>query len=189
MKTTNSSIKTKLKPQIANDFDIGLPKTIFLEILGSSFILLSGLLPFVHIFVPDEPLEDKFFGFTSVHRFLYSAGSHSSLFFIVIGVGIIFGILNGENTTHVRKIIIYTLLSPFVSALFFLSWIFIPEVDYNSLAYGFIAFLIILISSGIMLKLVSFLKKVRKSTENHQRIINEMLKPEKTEAISKKKSA
>ena len=62
---------------------IQVKKYFWLDLLGSCLILFSGLVPFSHILYPDKVLENKFFGFTSIHRFLYSLGVHLSVFFTI----------------------------------------------------------------------------------------------------------
>lgn len=139
-------------------------------------IILSGVLPFIHVLVPDEPLEDKFFGYTSIHRFLYSAGTHVSLLFLVLGVFLILHIFGKkENTRVTLKYLKLSLLSPFMSAVFFISWVFIPNVDYNLLSYTFFGIILIIISMFILFRIKEYLKYLREAYEYREVVVNESL--------------
>lgn len=143
---------------------------LFVEKLGFLLILLSGLMPFVHSFVKHEVLEEKIFGFTSVHLFLYSLGVHLSILFLVIGVLLIISVVNSPARYKiVQNYLRYSLISPFISSIFYLSWVFIPDVDYNLLAYIFLSLFICSISLIIfyqILRYINTLKLINKHREN-----------------------
>ncbi|WP_034230282.1 hypothetical protein [Aquimarina pacifica] len=142
----------------------------FIEKLGFFLILISGLLPFVHTFVKKKILEDRFWGFSSVHQFLYSFGVHFSTFLLVVGVLLAISVVNSPTRYKIiQKYLRYAMVSPFVSGVFYLSWVFIPEVNYNYLAYTFLAFLICVLSLFVfreILKYISLQKKVDSENNN-----------------------
>ncbi|WP_238528673.1 hypothetical protein U8527_08840 [Kordia algicida OT-1] len=139
-------------------------------------IILSGVLPFIHVIIPDEPLEDKFFGYTSVHRFLYSAGTHGSLLFTALGVFIIIYVLGKKNDPKITfRHLKLSLLSPLMSSIFFISWVFIPNVDYNLLAYTFFGILVILVSMLVLNKVKGYLKYLRQIHDYKEMLLNEGL--------------
>lgn len=177
MKQNNSeSTKTKSKPQLQKEVKNPL-RILAIEFLGNILIITSGILPFIHVIIPDKPLEDKFFGYTSVHRFLYSAGTHASLLLLTIGIFIIISLLdkNNENIKTLTKHLRLCLLSPFISAVFFMSWVFIPNVNYNILAYSFFGVLIILISILVLLKIREYLKYLKQVYDYKELVLNEGL--------------
>ncbi len=139
-------------------------------------IILSGVLPFVHVLVPDEPLTDKFLGYTSVHRFLYSAGTHASLLFLALGVFIVVYILGKKEDSKITlKHLRLSMLSPFMSAIFFISWVFIPNVDYNLLAYTFFGILMIITGLFILYKVKEYLQYLRHVHDYKEMLLNEGL--------------
>ncbi len=156
----NQEIKTKNK---------GLT-LFFIEKVGFLFILLSGLMPFVHSFVEREILTEKFFGYPSIQAFLYSLGVHLSILFLVIGVLLIISVVNSPARYKiVQNYLRYSLISPFISSIFYLSWVFIPDVDYNLLAYIFLSLFICSISLIIfyqILRYINTLKLINKHREN-----------------------
>lgn len=172
---TSELTKTKSKHQLQEE--IKNPTKIFTyELLGNILIILSGVLPFVHVIVPDKPLEDKFFGYTSVHRFLYSVGTHSSLLFLAIGMFIIISILlKKEDIGLTLKYLKLSLYSPCLSAIFFVSWVFIPQINYNILAYIFFAILVIIIGTLMLLKIRNYLKYLRQVHDYKELLLNEGL--------------
>lgn len=139
-------------------------------------IILSGVLPFIHVLVPDEPLTDKFFGYTSIHRFLYSAGTHTSLLFLAMGVFIVVYILGKKEDSKITlKHLRLSMLSPFMSAIFFISWVFIPNVDYNFLAYTFFGILMIITGLFILYKVKEYLQYLRQVHDYKEMLLNEGL--------------
>ncbi|MEQ3501122.1 hypothetical protein ABMY20_15310 [Tenacibaculum sp. SSH1-16] len=147
----------KHQPQKVNDSF----RILTIETIGNILIYLSGILPFVHVLVKDEPLNDKFLGYTSIHRFLYSAGTHSSLLFVTIGILILVTFLDNENISHFKKTLKFSLLSPLVSATFFMSWVVIPDVDFNLIAYIFIGLCISGFSVFSILRFLDYVKLVK----------------------------
>jgi hypothetical protein len=144
--------------------------------MGNILIIFSGVLPFIHILVPDEPLDDKFFGYTSIHRFLYSVGTHGSLLFLGLGIFIIASILGkSENTSMTLKYLRLSLYSPCLSGLFFVSWVFIPQINYNILAYLFFAILILITGILILNKIKEYLQYIKESYEYRELVVNESL--------------
>ncbi len=134
----------------------------FIEKLGYFLILISGLMPFVHSFVKKKVLEERFFGFPSIQSFLYSLGVHLSILFLVIGILMAISVANSPSRYKIiQNYLRYTLISPFVSGVFYLTWVFIPNVDYNLLAYIFLALIISVLSLiifGRVLKYINILK-------------------------------
>jgi len=172
---TSESTKTKSKHQLQEE--IKNPTRIFTyELLGNMLIILSGVLPFIHVLVPDEPLEGKFFGYTSVHRFLYSVGTHGSLLFLALGMFVIISILiKKEDIKFTLKYLRLSLYSPFLSALFFVSWVFIPQINYNLLAYLFFAALVIIIGILMLSKVKNYLTYLRQVHDYKEMLLNEGL--------------
>lgn len=159
MESLNSSKKTKSKHQqlkVNNSFRI-----LTIETIGNVLIYLSGILPFVHVLVKDEPLPEKFLGYTSIHRFLYSAGTHSSLLFLTFGVLILVTFLTKDNVNHFKNSLKFSLLSPLVSASFFMSWVVIPDVDFNLIAYAFIGLCVSGFSVFSVLRFLDYVKLVK----------------------------
>ncbi len=148
----NQLIKTKSKLQQQK---VNIKNVFITYFVGNFLILSSGFLPFVHAFVKDVPLKEKFFGFTSVHRFLYSAGIHVSFILLVIGVLVVVNFSDKSNINSIKKNLYFSMISPFISGVFFLTWVFIPNVNYNFLAYaslGIIITLIIILISYFLYK-------------------------------------
>ncbi|WP_430409138.1 hypothetical protein [Kordia sp.] len=164
-------MKHQLQKEIKN------PSKIFnYELLGNVLIILSGVLPFVHVLVPDKPLEEKFFGYTSVHRFMYSAGTHTSLLFLTLGIFIIIYTLGKKEDLKITlKHLRLSLLSPFMSAIFFISWVFIPDINYNLLAYAFFGILVIIIGILILFKVKEYIEYLRQVHEYKELLLNEGL--------------
>jgi hypothetical protein len=176
MKQDNLELtKTKSKHQLQKE--IKNPTRVFTyELLGNMLIILSGVLPFIHVIVPDKPLEEKFFGYTSVHRFLYSVGTHGSLLFLALGMFIIISILiKKEDIKLTLKYLRLSLYSPFLSALFFVSWVFVPQINYNLLAYLFFAVLVLLIGILFLYKVKEYLQYLRQVHDYKQMLLNEGL--------------
>lgn len=176
MKQKNLEL-TKTKSKLQQQREIkNITKIFTYELLGNILIILSGVLPFIHVLVPDEPLESKFFGYTSIHRFLYSAGTHTSLLFLVLGIFIVLYILGKkENSTITLRYLKFSLLSPFMSAVFFISWVFIPNVDYNMLSYTFFGILIIIVSTFILFRVKEYLQYLKKAYDYRELVVNESL--------------
>ncbi len=151
--------KIKSKPQQQKD-SISF-KYLTIETIGNILIYLSGILPFIHVLVEDNPLPEKFFGYSSVHRFLYSAGTHASLLSLCIGLLFLITFLSEENVNHYKKSIKYSLLSPFISAVFFMCWVMIPDVNFNILSYLFIGLCVSGISVFLMFKLLDYVNLLR----------------------------
>ena len=162
MKQNNlESTRIRSKHQLQEEIKANT-KIFTYEFLGNILIILSGVLPFIHVLVPDDPLDDKFFGYTSVHRFLYSVGTHGSLLFLALGVFIVVYILSKkENSRITLKYLRLSLYSPFLSALFFVSWVFVPQINYNLLAYIFFTVIIILIGIIVLYKVKEYLQYLR----------------------------
>ncbi|WP_271782246.1 hypothetical protein [Aquimarina algiphila] len=160
----NSEINDALKNKRAN------LKLLYIEKLGILLILISGLMPFVHSFVEREILEEKLFGYPSIQAFLYSLGVHLCVLFIVIGVLMTISVANTSSRYKIiQNYLRYSLISPFVSGVFYLSWVFIPDVDYNLLAYIFLSLVISVMSVIIFyqfLKYINVLKHINKHREN-----------------------
>jgi uncharacterized membrane protein (GlpM family) len=133
--------------------------------LGNTLIVLSGLLPFIHVLVPDVVTDEKVFGFSSWHRFLYSAGIHAGMLMFAFGMIILLSVLTERNVQEFRDRIIYCLLSPFMSAMFFMAWVFFPDIDYSVLAYLFIAMLIVGVSAAGIIQLIRFLTSLRTDSD------------------------
>lgn len=167
--------KTKSRHQLQEG--IKNSSTIFnYEFLGNILIILSGVLPFIHVIIPDKPLEDKFFGYTSVHRFLYSVGTHGSLLFLALGVFIIAYIFSKkEESKYTLKHLRLSLYSPFLSALFFVSWVFVPQINYNFLAYIFFAVIIVLLGIIILYKVKEYLQYLKQVHDYKEMLLNEGL--------------
>ena len=133
-------------------------KYLAFETLGNILIYLSGILPFIHVLIKDVKLEKKFFGFSSVHRFMYSLGNHASLLVLVVGILILIPIFDKDNIEAYKNNLKYSLLSPFISAVFFMTWVFIPGVNFNLLAYTFIGICVSAISVFLTLRLLDYIK-------------------------------
>lgn len=167
--------KTKSKHQLQKEIK-NSTKIFTYELLGNILIILSGVLPFIHVIVPDEPLTEKFFGYTSIHRFLYSAGTHTSLLFLALGIFIIIYSLSEKEDIRITiKHLRLSLLSPFMSALFFISWVFIPNVNYNFLAYTFFGVLIIITGVLILFKIKEYIEYLRQLHDYKELLLNEGL--------------
>lgn len=176
MKQKNLELtKTKLKLQ--QQEGIKKPLKVFsYEFTGNILIILSGILPFIHVLVPDIPLQDKFFGYTSVHRFLYSVGTHGSLLLLGLGIFIIIQMLGKvENTKVTLRYLRLSLYSPCLSGLFFVSWVFIPQINYNILAYIFFVILIIITGILILNRFKDYLQYLKKAHEYRELVVNESL--------------
>lgn len=145
---------------------------LFYELFGNILIYLSGILPFVHVLIPDNKLENKFFGYSSIHRFAYSLGNHASMLFIVLGLLLLIPLLSESNVDYYRRNLKYALLSPFISAVFFLCWVFIPEVNFNILAYTFIGLCVSAISFFLTLKLMDYLSLVKLNYLYKEELLN-----------------
>ncbi len=150
-------------------------KYLTFETLGNVLIYISGILPFIHVLFPDDKLEEKFFGYSSIHRFLYSAGTHASLLFLVSGLLILIPILSKDNIEFYKINLKYSLLSPFICGVFFMSWVFIPGVDFNILAYLFIGLCISAISVFLILKLMNYIKLIKISFQYKERLLEKGL--------------
>lgn len=176
MKQNNSEL-TKTKSKLQQQKGIKSSQKVFnYEFLGNILIILSGVLPFVHVIIPDDPLEDKFFGYTSIHRFLYSAGTHASLLFLTLGIFIIIYIMGEkEDSKMTIKHFKLSLFSPFMSAIFFLSWVFIPNVNYNLLAYTFFGILVIITGILILNRVKHYLQYLKDSHDYKELVLNESL--------------
>lgn len=162
----NLSTKTKWKPLAETTEDLTKKESyIVIQILGNTLIVLSGLLPFIHVLVPDVVTDEKVFGFSSWHRFLYSAGIHAGMLMFAFGMIILLSVLTERNVQEFRDRIIYCLLSPFMSAMFFMAWVFFPDIDYSVLAYLFIAMLIVGVSAAGIIQLIRFLTSLRKDSD------------------------
>lgn len=153
----------------------------FIERLGYFFILFSGLVPFLHSFVKFEKLEEKIFGFTSVQSFLYSFGVHLSILLLTIGV--LFAISVGTSDNRYKSIqhhLRYALISPFVSAIFYCSWVFIPNVNYNFLAYVFLSLFICAISILIYRRATNYIESIKMLSKHRENVLNSGLSYLKT---------
>lgn len=169
----NLSTKTKLSHQ---EEETDNYKSYFrLYVLGNFFILLSGVLPFIHVFIPYKELDFKIFGYPSYQQFFYSAGTHFAFLLLVVGLLINLTSLTKENLSNFQKTIKYTLLSPLVSALFFLSWVFFPGVNYDVLAYVFLAAIITIFSAIIIYGLIKYIANIRKRIELREKVIKKTL--------------
>ncbi|QHI36722.1 hypothetical protein IMCC3317_20920 [Kordia antarctica] len=172
---TSELTRTKLKLQQQEE-NKSSQKVFNYEFLGNILIILSGVLPFIHVIVPDEPLVDKFFGYTSIHRFLYSVGTHGSLLLLASGVFIIIAILGKkEDNAITLKHLRLSLYSPCLSALFFISWVFIPDINYNLLAYVFFGIFVIIIGAYILFRVKEYLQYLRQVHDYKEMILNESL--------------
>ncbi|WP_025742809.1 hypothetical protein [Aquimarina pacifica] len=183
MKYWKSNQSTKIEsnyPQIDDKKGINIEalkikKTFnlfFIEKFGFLLILISGLMPFLHAFVKDEILENRFFGFTSYQTFLYSLGGHLCTFLLVIGILFtISTVSNLERFKVIQKYLQYTLLSPFVSGFFYLTWVFIPDVDYNYLAYTFVALFILGISFIIFRQIIKYINTLILINQHKETVI------------------
>lgn len=159
---SNSNLSTKMKLKLQQQKDRIKPlKYLTFELIGNILILISGILPFVHVFIEDVKLEHKFFGFSSIHKFSYSLGTHLSLFFIVLGLIVLIPTLDKNNIESFKNNLKYSLFSPFISAVFFMTWVFIPGVNFNFLAYTFMASCICFVSIFLVSKLRSYIKVLK----------------------------
>ncbi len=180
------STKKKLKHQE----DKGKAKTLgesktqhlfLIERLGYLFILFSGLVPFLHSFVKFEKLEEKLFGFTSIQSFLYSFGVHLSILFLTIGV--LFAISVGTSDSRYKVIqhhLRYALISPFISAIFYCTWVFIPNVNYDLLAYVFLTIFICVLSVLIYRRITNHIEAIKVLSEHKETVLNNGLSYLKT---------
>ncbi len=150
-------------------------KYLTFETLGNTLIILSGVLPFAHVLIKDVKLPEKFFGYSSIHRFAYSLGNHLSLFFIVLGLLILIPIFDKDNINIYKNNLKFSLLSPFISATFFMTWVFIPGVNFNILAYTFIGLAISAISVFLVLKLMSYIKLLKITYIYKEKLLNKGL--------------
>lgn len=171
----NLLTKIKLKRQQPKGKGKKSFKYLTFETLGNILIYVSGILPFIHVLFPDEKLDEKFFGFSSIHRFLYSAGTHASLLALVFGLLILIPILSKDNIEFYKINLKYSLLSPFISAVFFMSWVFIPGVNFNILAYTFIALCICSISVFLVIKLMDYIKLIKIAFTYKEKLLEEGL--------------
>lgn len=131
-------------------------------------------MPFVHSFVKHEVLEEKVFGFSSIHLFLYSFGVHLCAFLLVIGVLMTTSVANKPSRYQViQNYLRYSLISPFISGIFYLSWVFIPDVNYNLLAYIFLALLICVISLLIFFRVLKYINTLKHVSRQKENILND----------------
>ncbi len=148
-------------------------KLFFIEKLGFFLILISGLMPFVHSFVKDEILENRFFGFTSYHTFLYSFGVHFGTILLTIGIVFVIAVLhNGERFIKIRKYLLYSLISPFISGVFYISWVFIPDVNYNLLAYIFLSLIICVICFIVFITILRYINSLNRISKEKKKSLN-----------------
>lgn len=160
--------KRKDSQQAEDIIEKNVSNLFVIEKIGYFLILLSGILPFLHSFIKHEKLEERFFGFTSIQSFLYSFGVHLSILFLSVGMFFIISVPSTEGRYQtVQKYLRYALISPFVSAIFYSSWVFIPNVDYNFLAYVFLTIFLCVISVLIFIKINKFIN-VSKLTYDDQ---------------------
>jgi AraC-like DNA-binding protein len=139
----------------------------FIEKLGFFFILVSGLMPFVHSFVKREILVEKFFGYPSIQAFLYSLGVHLCILFLTIGILMTISIANSAHRYRIiQNYLRYSLISPFVSGVFYITWVFVPDVDYNILAYIFLALIISIISIIILYRIYRYINVLKLDYNN-----------------------
>ncbi len=108
------------------------------EFLGSILIYASGVLPFSHVFIEDVLLKDEFFGYSSIHDFMLNMEIRLSIILLVIGFLILISIFQEDNLEAYKENLKLALLSPFISTIFFMTWVFIPGINFNILAYVFI---------------------------------------------------
>ncbi|WP_162144488.1 hypothetical protein [Aquimarina latercula] len=156
--------------ELENDKRVNL---FFIERLGYFLVLISGILPFLHSFIKHETLEEKLFGFTSVQSFLYSFGVHLSILFLVIGVLCSISVASSASKyktiqSHLR----YTLISPFVSAVFYNTWVFIPNVNYDLLAYIFLTLFICSISVLIFYRIYKYIETLKLVNKHKETVLN-----------------
>ncbi|MEW7289951.1 helix-turn-helix domain-containing protein [Aquimarina sp. 2304DJ70-9] len=160
---------------------------LLIEKLGFLFILTSGVLPFVHSFVKHEVLEEKIFGFTSVHTFLYSLGVHLSVLFLVIGILMTVSVANDSSKYRViQRYLQYSLISPFVSAIFYFTWVFIPDVNYNLLAYIFLTLFICAISVIIFYRISKYINLLKSDYKDQLDFIKKTISSIKTNITQNK---
>ncbi len=158
-----------------------------IERIGYFCILFSGLVPFLHSFVKFEKLEEKIFGFTSVQSFLYSFGVHLSI--LLLTVGVLFAISVGSSSSRYKIIqyhLKYALISPFVSAIFYCTWVFIPNVNYNLLAYVFLSIFICVISILIFHRITNYIEAIKIMIKHKEDVLNNGLNHLKTELRKRK---
>lgn len=168
------STKTKLNHQEEAETDSF--KSFFrLYLLGNLFILLSGVLPFIHVFIPYKELDIKIFGYPSYQQFFYSAGTHFAFLLLTVGLLINLTSLTKQNLNSFQNSIKYTLLSPLISALFFLSWVFFPGVNYDVLAYVFLAGILTILSVIILFGLIKYVANIRERVELQEKVIKKSL--------------
>ncbi|GAA4106205.1 hypothetical protein GCM10022393_00530 [Aquimarina addita] len=148
------NLKEINKKQTNDVIDKNISSLFIIEKIGYFLILISGVLPFVHSFIKHEVLDERLFGFTSVQSFLYSFGVHISILFLSVGIFFVTYIPSTEDRyKEVQKLLRYTLISPFASAIFYNTWVFIPNIDYNLMAYIFLSIFICVISIFIFFKI------------------------------------
>ena len=150
-----------------------IEKLFLIERVGYLLILLSGLLPFLHSFVKFEKLENKIFGFTSIQSFLYSFGVHLSILCLTLGVLLsISAIADHQKYRAVQVHLRYALISPFISAIFYCSWVFIPNVNYDLLAYVFLSIFICAISLLIFKRISSYIESMKRLSRYRETVLN-----------------
>jgi len=158
--------------------ELGKPNVtlFFIEKLGFLFILISGVMPFVHAFVKHKVLEEKIFGFDSYHILLYSLGVHLCVFLLVIGVLLTISIVDTPYRYKIiQRYLRYTMISPFVSGVFYLSWVFIPDVNYNYLAYVFLAMLVCVLSILIFFQVLRYIHTLKLANRHRETVVKDGL--------------
>lgn len=162
-----------------------------IEKLGFFLILISGLMPFVHSFVEHKVLDEKIFGFSSVHLFLYSFGVHLGTFLLVIGVLLAVSVANTASRYNIiQNYLKYSLTSPFISGIFYLSWVFVPDVNYNLLAYIFLGLIISTISLLVFIKVLKYINTLKLLNKHKENVIKDgftYLKSKLTKKANKQK--
>ncbi|CAL2093196.1 membrane protein of unknown function [Tenacibaculum sp. 190524A02b] len=96
-----------------------------------------------------------------MHRFLYSLGTHASLLFVIVGFLILLPLIDKDNINYYKNTLKFSLLSPFISAMFFMTWVFIPGVNFNLLAYVFIGLCVSFIAVYLIFKLMEYIKYLK----------------------------
>jgi len=133
---------------------------IILEIISHILIYLSGIIPFVHVLIPDIKLQKKFFGFSSIHTFMYSFGTHLSLLLLTVSFLLIFFTSSENNINSYKKNLKISLIPPIISSVFFTSWVFIPNIDYDLLAYTMIGLGVAIVALFLTFQLVLYSKSL-----------------------------
>ena len=147
-----------------------------LEFFGNILIVTSGVIPFIHVLIPDDRNGENVFGFDNLHVFMYSLGNHAALFLLTVGILLVATLpQNNSRLEGTQFWLRLTLISPFISALFFMSWVFIPDVNFDIITYIVLGVTITILSILILLRVYKYLNNIKQLTQHRELIVEQGL--------------